>query len=138
MFNLAQNCNILYLVICLTVRIFLRHCSIKGHGRWTIVVLVNFPKKSPFLAKGQFVSNFAQKFSTLHSIICHRVAVFWNIFSIMRRNRLAKVTLVSFPQKSSFNRIVQYDRNLGENYATLCPRQLCLLIHSLIILKLVW
>ena len=81
MSNLAQNCNILYLVICLTVRILLRHCGIKGYGRWTIVVLVNFPKKSPFLAKGQFVSNFAQKFSALHFMICHRVVVFWNILA---------------------------------------------------------
>ena len=50
-------------------------------------------------------------------------------------NILTKFALVSFPQKSSFNTIVQFGHNLGQNHRILCPRQLCLLIHSLKILK---
>ena len=50
-------------------------------------------------------------------------------------NRFTKFALVIFPQKSSFNRIVRFWHNLGQNHTTLCPRQLCLIIHSLQILK---
>ena len=50
-------------------------------------------------------------------------------------NRLTKFALVSFPQKSSFNTIVQFGHNSGQNHTTLCPRQLCLMIHSLKTLK---
>ena len=54
---------------------------------------------------------------------------------MMRYNRLTKFALVSFPQKSSFNTIVQFGHNLGKSHTTLCPRQLCLMIQSLKILK---
>ena len=50
-------------------------------------------------------------------------------------DRLKKVVLVIFPQKSSFNTIVQFKPNMGQDYGTLCPRQLYLMIHSLKILK---
>ena len=50
-------------------------------------------------------------------------------------DRLKKVVLVIFPQKSSFNTIMQFGPNMGQNYATLYPRQLYLMIHSLKILK---
>ena len=53
----------------------------------------------------------------------------------MGQKRLTKFALVSFPQKSSFNTIVQLGHNSGQNYTTLCPRQLCLMINSLKILK---
>ena len=56
-------------------------------------------------------------------------------FCMMGHNRLTKFTLVSFPQKSSFNAIVIFGHNLGQNHTSLCPRQLCLMIHSLKILK---
>ena len=51
------------------------------------------------------------------------------------QDRLKKVVLVIFPQKSSFNTIVQFGPNIGQNYATLCTRQLYLMIHSPKILK---
>ena len=57
----------LYLMICHTLRTFLRHCSMREH-RQTIEVLVNFPKKSTFKAKRQFGPNFAQNYSTLSSV----------------------------------------------------------------------
>ena len=50
-------------------------------------------------------------------------------------NRLTKVVLVSFLQRSSFSTIEQFISNLGQNYGTLCPMQLFLMIHSLKILK---
>ena len=50
-------------------------------------------------------------------------------------NRWTKVTLFSFPQKSSFSTIVQFDPSWHQNDATLCSRQLCLMIFSLKILK---
>ena len=53
----------------------------------------------------------------------------------MGHDRLKKVVLVIFPQKSSFNTIMQFGPNMGQNYATLYPRQLYLMIHSLKILK---
>ena len=49
-------------------------------------------------------------------------------FRVMGHNILTKFALVSFPQKSSFNTIVQFGHNLGQNHTILCPRQLCLLI----------
>ena len=54
---------------------------------------------------------------------------------MMGHDRLKKVVLVIFPQKSSFNTIMQFGPNMGQNYATLYPRQLYLMIHSLKILK---
>ena len=59
----------------------------------------------------------------------------WKYFCMMGHNRLTKFALVSFPQKSSFNTIVQFRYKLGRNHTTLCPRQLCHMIHSLKILK---
>ena len=56
-------------------------------------------------------------------------------FCMMGYNRLTKFALVSFPQKSSFNTIVHFGQNLGQNHKTLYSRQLCLMIHSLKILK---
>ena len=35
----------------------------------------------------------------------------------------------------SFNTIVQFGHNLGQNHSILCPRQLCLVIYSLKIVK---
>ena len=52
-------------------------------------------------------------------------------FSVMGHNILTKFALVSFPQKSSFNTIVQFGHNLSQNHTILCSRQLCLLIYSL-------
>ena len=53
----------------------------------------------------------------------------------MGHDRLKQVVLVIFHQKSSFNTTVQFGLNMGQNYITLCPRQLYLMIHSLKILK---
>ena len=39
----------------------------------TIVVLVNFLKKSPFQAKVQFGPKLPQNYLTLYLMICHRV-----------------------------------------------------------------
>ena len=66
-------------------------------------------------------------------MICHKV--FLKHFGMIGHNRVKKVVLVIFPQKSSFNTIVQFGPNMGQNYATLCPIQLNLMIHSLKILK---
>ena len=92
-------------------------------------------QKIPFSSKRTICVQFRPKVFNLISHDLSQNCYFWKHFSIMRRNRLAKVTLVSFPQKSSFNTIVQFDPNFGKNYVTLCPRELCLLIHSLKILK---
>ena len=54
---------------------------------------------------------------------------------MMGLDRLKQVVFVIFPQKCSFNTIVQFGPNMGQNYATLCPRQLYLMILSLKILK---
>ena len=51
-------------------------------------------------------------------------------FCVMGHNILTKSALVSFPQKSSFNTIVQFGHNLGQNHTILFPGKLCLLIHS--------
>ena len=69
--NFVKNCDTLYLMICSTVRIILRHCSIMGQDRKT-VVLVSFLKKSPLQAKGQLGPNLAKIYSTLYLMICHR------------------------------------------------------------------
>ena len=66
-------------------------------------------------------------------MICHRV--FFKYFGMMGYDKLKKVVLVIFPQKSFFNTIVQFGPNMGQNYATLRPRQLYLMIHSLKIFK---
>ena len=57
----------------------------------------------------------------------------FSYFSIMGHNRLTKFAMVSLPQKSSDNTIVQFGHNLGQT--TLCLKQLCLMILSLNILK---
>ena len=49
----------------------------------------------------------------------------------MGHNILTKFALVSFPQKSSFNTIVQFGHNLGQNHTTLCPRQLYLMKYGM-------
>ena len=54
---------------------------------------------------------------------------------MMGHKRLANFALVSFPQKSSLNTIVQFGHNSAKNHTTLCPRQLRLMIHSLKVLK---
>ena len=54
---------------------------------------------------------------------------------MMGHNRWAKVTLVSFRQKSSSSAIGQFKPILGQNYASLCLRQFCLRICSVRILK---
>ena len=108
---------------------FLRHCSIMGH----MVVVANFAKKSLFQAKGEFGSNLAENYLTLYLMISHRV--FFKHFGMMGKDSLTKVASVSFSQKSSFYTIVHFWPILGRNYATLCPKQLCLMIHSLKILK---
>ena len=102
-------------------------------NRQKLVVLVNFPKKSPFQAKEEFGSNSVQNYLILYLMICHRV--FLKHFGMMGRDRLKKVVLVIFPQTSSFSTIVQFGPNMGQNYATLCPMQLYLMTHSLKILK---
>ena len=104
-----------------------------GHNRQKIVVLVNFPKKSHFQAKEEFGPSSVQNYLILYLMICHRV--FLKHFGMMRHDRLKKVVLVIFPQKSSFNTIVQFEPNMGQNYVTLCPTQLYLMIHSLKALK---
>ena len=53
----------------------------------------------------------------------------------MGHDRLKKVVLVNFPWKSFFNTIVQFGPNIDQSYATLRPRQLYLMIHSLKFLK---
>ena len=53
----------------------------------------------------------------------------------MGYDRLKKVVLFIFPQKSSFNKIVQFRPNMGQNYESFCPRQLYIMIHSLKIFK---
>ena len=113
---------------------FLRHCSIVGHNSQKIVVLVNFPKKSPFQAKEESGPNSVQNYLILYLMICQRVFLKKH-FGMIGHDRLKKVVLVIFPQKSSFSTIVQFRPNMGQNYATLCPRQLYLMIHSLKILK---
>ena len=56
-------------------------------------------------------------------------------FSMMEHNRLIKVTLFSFPQNIPFSTIVHFGPNLSQTYATLCPRELCHMVHSLKVLK---
>ena len=53
----------------------------------------------------------------------------------MGHNILTKFALFSFPEKFSFNTILQFRHNLGQNHTILYPRQLCPMIHSLEILK---
>ena len=119
----------------LPVFFFLRHCSIVRHNSQKIVVLVNFPNKSPFQAKEESGPNSVQNYLILYLMICHRVFLKKH-FGMIGHDRLKKVVLVIFPQKSSFNTILQFGPNMGKNYATLCPRQLLyLMIHSLKILK---
>ena len=110
--NLAQNYNMLYLMTFHTLRIFLRHCSMMGHSRQTIVVLVNFPKKFPFQAKGQFGPNLAQNYSTFYLMICQSCFFLLKHFSMMEHKRLIKVTLVSFPQNFPFSTIVDFKPTL--------------------------
>ena len=103
------------------------------HNRQKIVVLINFPKKSPFQRKEESGPSSVQNNLILYLMICHRV--FLKHFGMVAHDRLKKVVLVIFPQKSSFNTIVQFGPNMAQNYATICPRQLYLMIHSLKIMK---
>ena len=97
-----------------------------GNNKQTIIVLVNFPKKSPFQAKGQFGPNLAQNYSTLYLMFRQFFCfVFFKHFSMMKHNRLTKVTLVSFASNFPFSTIVHFWPSLGQNYATLCPRHIC-------------
>ena len=66
-------------------------------------------------------------------MICH--GVFLKHFGMMGHDRLKKVVLVIFSQKFSFNAIMQFGPNMDQNYATLYPRQLYLMIHSLKIVR---
>ena len=93
-----------------------------GTHSQTIVLLINFPKKSPFQAKRQFGPNLAKNYSILYLMICQRLLL--KHLSMMGHDRLRKVTLVSFLQKCSFSTIVQFGPNISQNYATLYPKQL--------------
>ena len=93
-------------------------------------IVSQFSKKIPFSSKRRIWTQFSL---ILDLMICHRD--FLKHFGMMGHDRLKKVVLVFFPQKSFFNTIVQLGPNMGQNYATLCPRQLYLMIHSLKILK---
>ena len=73
-----------------------------------MVVLVNYPKKSLFQAKGEFGLNLAKNRLTLYLMMFH--TVFFKYFGTMGNDRLKKVALVSFPQKSSFSTIVQFSK----------------------------
>ena len=46
-------------------------------------------------------------------------------FNMMRHNRQPNVTLVSFPQKSSFSRIRQFELNLAHKYRALYLTNCC-------------
>ena len=128
--TLAQNCNISYFIICSNVRFFffLIHCGKMGQNRQTLV-LVNFLKKFLFQIKGKFGSNLPQNYSTLYLMICHRF--FLKHFSITEQNMQIKVTLASCPR----NPLLVQLGNLGQNYATLCLKQLGLMICFLRSLK---
>ena len=91
-----------------------------------------FSQKILFPCKRTIWAQFAPK---LFNLIYHLSQIFWKHFSMIGHNRLTKVVLVSFLQRSSFSTIEQFISNLGQNYGTLCPMQLFLMIHSLKILK---
>ena len=91
-----------------------------------------FSQKILFACKRTIWAQFAPK---LFNLIYHLSQIFWKHFSMIGHNRLTKVVLVSFLQRSSFSTIEQFISNLGQNYGTLCPMQLRLMIHSLKILK---
>ena len=96
--------------------IFLKYCSIMGHNRYKIVVLVNFPKKILFSIKRR---NWVQFGPKLFNVISHDLSQsFFKHFDMMGLDRLKKVVLAIFPLKSSFNTIVQFGPNMGQNYAT--------------------
>ena len=105
------------------------------HNEQNIVVLVSFPKKSLFQAKEEFGPNTVQNYLILYLVICQRAFLFLKHFGMMGHDRLKKVVSVIFPQKSYFNTIMQFGLNTGQNYATLYPRQLELMIYSLKLLK---
>ena len=65
-----------------------------GHNKWTIVVLVNLPKKYPFQKKGHFGSKVAQSYS--HDLSQRFFLKNFSMMGMMGHNRLKKLTLVSF------------------------------------------
>ena len=85
--NLAQNCSTLYLMICPTLRTFLRHCSIMRHNRQTIVALVNFSKYLLFKQRDDL-----GPIQLKIILICHRV--FFEIFLHDGIQQIPKVCIV--------------------------------------------
>ena len=75
-------------------------------------------KKSPFQAKEKPGLKSVQNYLILYFMICRKVFLYH--FGMMGFDRLKKIVLVIFPQKSSFNVIVQFGSNMGQNHATLC------------------
>ena len=51
--------------------IFLKHFSMTKHNKCTKATLANFSKIFPFRTNGQFDTNFARKYATLHIMILH-------------------------------------------------------------------
>ena len=66
-----------------------------GHNGQKIVMLVNFPKKSPFQAKEESRPPSVQNYLILYLTIFHRV--FFKHCGMMGHDRLKKVVLVIFP-----------------------------------------
>ena len=82
------------------------------HDRYAIVALVNFLKKSPFQAEGQFGVNLPQNYLTLYLIICHKV--YFEIFLHDGTQQIDKVCIGQFsPQFSSKNSLLTQLCNLG-------------------------
>ena len=92
-------------------------------------------QKIPFSRKKTIWAQFCPKLLNLISHDQSQCCCFLEHFSMAGQNKLTKGALVSFPQKFTFKTIVQFRPNLGQNSTTLWTRQLCLLVHSLNILK---
>ena len=117
-------------MICLTPKIFLRLCSIMGYNRWAIVALVIFLKKKKIFKKKDNLGTIFPKIIQPY-ISRSFIEFILKYFCMIDHNRLTKSALVSFPQKSSFNTIVQFGYNLSPHHKILCPQQLCLMINAL-------
>ena len=125
--NLTENYNTLHLNFCYTLRILLRHCSVMEYNKQTTVVLVNFSPKFLFSSKRKICAQFEPK---SFNLISHDLSGFFlKHFSMMGAQQIE--TLVSF----RFSTIMHFEPNLGQNYAALCPRQLCHRIYSPKILR---
>ena len=75
-----------------------------------------------------------QNYLTLYLMNCHRV-LFWNLFAWWDAIDWHSLHWLVFPRNPLFKTIVQFGYNLGQTQTTSCPRQLCLMFHSLKILK---